>query len=119
MGCIGLKHVALIDGQISDTNFDFIWSQIYYLFSNFQRPKLFEDDFSVIFDSFSSTKCLSITTNLANDKLLVDGKHLVVVNLQQMVNFQQILNISINQNETDLTYLLDLTIDDNLACLDL
>ena len=46
----------------------------YHHLSNFQQPKLFEDDISVIFDKFSSTKCLSTTKNLANDKLSVVGK---------------------------------------------
>ena len=63
----------------------------------FIDQKLFEDDISVIFDRFSSSKCLSITKNLANAKLLVVGKHLAAI---QML--------------TDLTYLPDLTIDEKL-----
>ena len=50
----------------------------FYHLSNFQWPELFEDDISVIFNRFSSTKCLSIAEKLANAKLLVVGKLLAV-----------------------------------------
>ena len=44
---------------------------------DFHRPKLFEDDITVMFDRFSSIKCLSITKNLVNAKLLVVDKLLL------------------------------------------
>ena len=53
----------------------------------FIDQKLFEDDISVIFDRFSSIKCIFITKNLVNTKPLADGKvletskHLLDTNL--------------------------------------
>ena len=77
-----------------------------YHLSNFQWPKLFEDDISVIF---------VITKNLADGKLLVDGniladgkpfsvgKHLIYT--KHLASIKML---------TDLTYLPDLTIDKKL-----
>ena len=89
----------------------------YLIVVDFHWPKLFEDYISVIFDKFSYIKCLSITKNLLNAKLLADGKlfvmskHSVDTNLftvgQHLVDNKQLASMKML---TVLTYLPDLTI---------
>ena len=90
---------------------------------------LFEDDISVIFDKFSSIKCLSITKNLVNakrsvvGKLLPDGKPLVVsknladTNLvsvgKHLVDTKHSASMKMLTDLTYLIHLLDLTIYEN------
>ena len=78
------------------------WEIYYHLrVVNCHWPKLFEDDISVIFDRFSSFKCLSIVKNLVNakvvvvGKLLADGKPLVVNTYLVDTN---LFSVSINEN---------------------
>ena len=81
--------------------------------TNFQLPKLFEDDIFVIFDRFPSIKCLSITNNLVNAKLLVVGKLLADGKLFSVgKHLLGTEHLSSMKMLTDLTYLPDLTIDE-------
>ena len=111
---IGLKHVPsqMVKFQIP-TLISFGLEKSYHL-SNFLWPKLFEDDIAIIFDRFSSIKCLSNSKNLVNAKLLVVGKLLADGKLfsvsKHLVYAKHLASI---QMLTDLTYLPDLTIDEN------
>ena len=88
--------------------------------------QLFEDDISVIFDKYSSIKCLCITKNVVNasvvNKLLIDGEPLIV--RKHLVDFNP---LSVGKHLVDtkhlasmlaeltyLTYLPDLTIYEKL-----
>ena len=85
---------------------------------------LFEDDISVIFDKFSSIKCLSITKNLVNAKLSVVGKllpdgkpNLADTNLvsvgKHLVDTKHSASMKMLTDLTYLAHLLDLTIYEN------
>ena len=78
--------------------------------------KLFEEDMSIIFDRFSSIKCLSITKNLVNaNKHLVIGKILAEGKLFSVgKHLVDTKNLALIKMLTDLSYLPDLTIDEKL-----
>ena len=91
--------------------------------------QFFEDDISLIVDRFPSIKCLSITKNLVNAKLLVadqllaDGKplvvskHLVNINIlsvcKHLVDIKHLTSMKMLTDLTYLTKMPDLIIYEN------
>ena len=63
-GFIGLNHATIIDGQLSATNFDFIWSWKIYPPENFIDQRYFEDDILL-------NVCLLLNFELIYAKLLI------------------------------------------------
>ena len=114
MDCIGLKHVAIIDFRYQLQFHSALKNITTWEWLIFFDQKLFEDDISIIFDRFSSIKCLSITKNLAKAKHLVVGKLLADGKLfsvgKHLVDTKHLASIKML---TDLTYL---TIDEKLEC---
>ena len=104
------------------TLISFVLENYYHLrVFDFIDQKLFKNDISVIFDRFSSNKCLALTKYLLNAKLLVfgkllaDGKFLadskLLVDDKHLVDTKHLASIKML---ADLTYLPDLTIDEKL-----
>ena len=73
---------AIIDDQLLDTNFDFVWlffGKYYHLrVVDFRDQNIFEDAISVLFDRISFIKCLFISKLLLNTKDFFVGKPSVV-----------------------------------------
>ena len=63
---IGLKHVAIIDFSYYLLIYFGLRKYYHMKVGDFDWPELFENDISILFDRFSSIKCLSIIKDLVN-----------------------------------------------------